>query len=384
MTNTLYINKNPVFGFVTSFSIRKNCGMKATFIILVVCIYCVVKGNKITLRVRQCSGAIARLTLNRSSTISEFYKTIISLGYAKDDSFTIVGENKLSILSQLQNNTKLLDTSINHGDIVQVVEELVNSGRQKKKTSFSKRIYRKSVSLADLVKHRESLTKIRMQQANVDTLLRVSTSIERILGRLNEYGGIALLLGNRERKTVPNNKAINYKMGTVASLSSIKAKEFPVKITNVVGAIEIAYGDNCTLDDMGRTLAQRSVALAAAMGLEIVGFSVAPTSTRKDVCSFNNTSQNKVESLTTSYSMSEQNMNHFDNNNNSDNITSDAMWNNIHVHVALQLREIISPDSVVVLATSSSSTGGGMDSSSSFAATSSSVKDKMDPFVILR
>lgn len=265
-----------------------------------------VRSNFLTLRVKQTNGMISRILIDEvNSTLSDLsrmIKQVINVSDADNVVFTNVNTTFTSLVS---NKTTLSQLSIRNGEIISLFSnDLRNTSTiprriisNKSKVPISTHLKKHSMSIADIEKHRGKLIKIKRQKANASTIVRLSSSSQRILTRLTTSGGgIALLIG---RYTDNRNSVKNKKKSKATSISIMSKDDECLKYIDIEGLVELSIGNfsvnSGLIDEIGTFISKKVSNLANSIGLEVIGCCIA--------------------------------------SNNSES----SSWSSLHVHLALQL-----------------------------------------------
>lgn len=252
--------------------------------------------SAVTLRIRLPSGVMQRLELDDEvETISSVRKRLVSDGVlsTEDISFTLKGQSysALSVSASLtEENVTIKSLGVSSGDILSIVrpaapkekrvipdlDDATSSSDPVKapKVIAKKSNQKKPTSIADLEKKRKELLKITRQKGTGGRSVSMTSSAGRILHKIADTGGVAMLLG-RIAKTAPQKAAA--KKGT--SIAAIAKLENAVKEKVEVHAVcEIFQyseeeGSSTSLPENLCNLPAVAVfvQIAESLGLSVVG-----------------------------------------------------------------------------------------------------------------
>ena len=217
--------------------------------------------NSITLRIRSLSGTVQRMDVSTAHTIAELHGHVLEvIDGSKDENYTLSFCGYSYNTSDLLLNTSLIsETSLKTGEIVSVTlqetktkererHETKGTGSQasqatRQSTSTSTRrtsTTKKSLTLDDISKRKESLPKIKRQKADGTKVVRLSAETSRVLKRILDNKGVALLLGRfvngtEQSSTSSKGKGKGGSIKTAASLDKKSATDY----FDVVSACEL-------------------------------------------------------------------------------------------------------------------------------------------------
>ena len=255
--------------------------------------------TSVVLRIRLSNGIMQRLELD------EQVETMVSIkerlrkdgSISTDDThFTLKGKSYsvLAVSASLEDENISIDKlGISSGDILTLARPVVvkerqqivpsdrssgaNSSGKVAQNIVTRKSQKKPTSIADLEKKRKELLKITRQKVTNGSTVRMTSSAGRILQRMANVGGFAMLMG-RVVKTAP--AKVPAKKGT--SIAEIAKSESAAKsVTEVLAVCEIfQYSDSEEGSDINKSQPQNLcdlpavavfVQLAKALGLGVVG-----------------------------------------------------------------------------------------------------------------
>lgn len=280
--------------------------------------------GSLSVRLRLESGVVQRLGVNATESVATLTERIAALIDSADLQLTIQGQT-YEIDELRQNLTRVGDTSIKNGDFVLITspndkqssneasDSAVSSSTIPKKSMPKKFSARKQVaSVEDIRKRKEGMEKIKRQLVNSSHGVEISPSVARIVHRVTEKGGMALLLGRNDttNSAEPRKRSINRSKHTKACESTV----------HVVAAVEVHSGSFGFPSDLRNLATTRSaVELAHLLHLQVVGACVgAPNELATE--SINAKTRKKVN-----------------NGGQREDINHGSAWSVRHVHAALQV-----------------------------------------------
>lgn len=319
------------------------------------------------LRVRTMDGQIYRFDVDEEiKTIKQCRNKLIEIGKISESSILKIKDNEFN-----ESSEESLDSlSLTNGEIVTVVdmqpqkqtsnqstsnkttgEVTIDKSVSKKKlpatTSTSVSMKKKVVSIASMTAQKQSLEKIiRQKSSTIAQSVIVMPSTERIFNRI-ATGGVALLLGRTlQYKPTFKTKKSSVPSTTTASTSSTSDRSIERNLTVIYAAYELI----CSADENNNSDAISSKitdydsvtfaaaierqkdrisevrAIAASMGLQIVGCCIGHPSIESSGSSSDSSGKKRVKkSLKTG--------------TNDDDDTDGERWNADHIHSCVQLRE---------------------------------------------
>ena len=248
----------------------------------------------VTLRIRRSNGVMQRLEIDDEvETIASLRQKLSNEGIIQDDDATFTLKDQsysaLSVSASLDSEQlSIRNLGVSSGDILSIVRtaaikekkspsDLDNASQVKGLKLTKKSNQKKPTSIADLEKKRKELLKVTRQKGSNGRTVSVTASAGRILNRMAEFGGYAMLLG-RIVKAVPV-KASAKSGNSIAAISKL---ENSIKETvEVVAVCEIfQYSDTCAEDSYSsqppvnlNDLPAVAVftQIAEALGLSVVG-----------------------------------------------------------------------------------------------------------------
>lgn len=276
--------------------------------------------NSIIIRVRLQSGVIHRLDIDEKTTTNDFLELLQGKGYSSADaSYTI---NKAHYSNQnITQGVFLQSFQLRQGDIIDIQSssKLSSSSTVKGSSkasdkatttrSSSRKDKQKAMSMSDYRKYRESLIKMKNEKSKNDRIAAVSLSSGRVLKRLTQ-GGIGMMLG----RIISQDKKVKPLRKTAKSSTSVNEKDSsPVSLYEVHAVCELAV---CTeSNSLPWNIKEGSVyenmqkicQLGEQLDLEVIGCCVGIPS------------------------------------------SSYTMWSAYHVHILLQLQEIMKKQGLLMI-----------------------------------
>jgi hypothetical protein len=246
------------------------------------------RSRALTLRVRLPTGLITRINVDDNSTLADLTVAVSSQCTVQASDSITLGDSTCSFADLQANQTSVAGAQLTRTSLLTITSsktltvgadagagagagptaESVSSSLDSPSSSSSppsKSATKRSFSVADLDKRRESLIKIKRQPANTSVEVQVSEQPQRIVARVGKSGGVAVLLG-RLRQAPPS---------TSRRRQTQKTSETETEVVQVLGALEVSVGGACLtsglLDEVGAVVAQKAQAMADALGLQVVG-----------------------------------------------------------------------------------------------------------------
>lgn len=248
----------------------------------------------VTLRIRLSSGVMQRLEVDEEiETIDSLRQRLRNEGIISEDdsSFTLKDQSYSAISVSASLDSEQLSIGklgISSGDILSIVrpaamkEKQLSSDPDSASQAKGQKIIRKSnqkkpTSIADLEKKRKELLKITRQKGTNGRAVSMTASAGRILERMANSGGYAMLLG-RTVKATPI-KASSKRGNSIAAISKLeKSEKETVEISAVCEIflfsdpnLEESYSSQppVNLNDLPAVAVFTQI--AKALGLSVVG-----------------------------------------------------------------------------------------------------------------
>lgn len=247
----------------------------------------------VTLRIRRSSGVMQRLEVDDEiETIDSLRQKLRNEAIIVEDdsSFTLKDQSysALTVSASLDcEQLSIKRLGVSSGDILSIMRPAAiketksasDSSPESKGSKISKKSnQKKPTSIADLEKKRKELLKITRQKGSNGRAVLMTASAGRILDRMANSGGYAMLLG-RTVKTAAPSKASAKRGNSIAAISKLENSE--KETVEIVAVCEIfQYGDSSAEDSSScqppANLSDLSAVavftqIAKALGLSVVG-----------------------------------------------------------------------------------------------------------------
>jgi len=252
--------------------------------------------SAVILRVRLPNGLFQRLEVDEEKeSISDLRNRLISEGILSEENISFVLKDQIysakSVSASIDDERiTIKNLGISSGDILSINRPASKKAVSKPtvtspKTGGKKVIKKNPSSIADLEKKRKEMIKIIRQKGSNNRLVSMTSSAGRILNRLAENGGYALLLG----KNVPIIPEKNTKKGN--SISAITKSDNAVKERIEVHAIceihQFLSNGEISVNFLPENLSDIPAVtvfteIAKALGLSVVGCCVGSPEQQKD------------------------------------------------------------------------------------------------------
>lgn len=250
----------------------------------------------VILRVRLPNGSLQRLEVDEEKdSVSDLRKRLISEGILADDDISFVLKDQTysakSVSDSIDDEKIMIkNLGISSGEILSI-NRLISSLKVSKPVvksskTVSKVTKKNPSSIADLEKKRKEMIKIIRQKGSNNRLVSMTSSAGRILNRLAENGGYAILLG-KNVQIIPEK---NTKKGN--SISAITKSDNAVKEKIEIHAVceihqFLSNGENNGIsipENLSDIPAVASyIEIARSLGLSIVGCCVGSPEQQKGI-----------------------------------------------------------------------------------------------------
>lgn len=313
-----------------------------------------------TLRIRLSTGELIRLDLDDDTqTINQIYQKLLTKSeMAQLSSVSKIETSKLEIkgkIFQLSSDENIFSLGVRNGEIINILQEKSFNKTSLKSniTTSEKKLVstvhkKKIVSMASIQARKLSLEKITRQKSTKShsVFVNPSSSIERIMSRMTEHGGLAILLGKTETQ-VQKAKTIS----TKTSISSISSNSTASRNVTSIEAICEVFLQNPIPNGSDRNLQSQSFInqvtssesvtmiekvqmFAENLGLDVVGFCVhIRSSSQSTTAKLDGDQKSKSTAIRSSSQSSEP---------------TRSVWTNDHIYISSYLRKMFTKSSTPV------------------------------------